>query len=86
WPRAETRAVLQPYNAAILALTAVYLGLRGAYDWRVLQATGIALVISITAAQLGLFVFRRMNDVQFRWLLIVLMFCSGIGLLLRELL
>ncbi|MCG6904405.1 MAG: sulfite exporter TauE/SafE family protein, partial [Rhodobacter sp.] len=47
WPRAETRAVLQPYNAAILALTAVYLGLRGAYDWRVLQATGIALVISI---------------------------------------
>lgn len=85
WPRQETRAVLQPFNVAILALSTVTLALRGAYDIATLQALAIALAVSVTAAQFGIATFKRMNDTQFRWLLIVLMFLSGAALLAREL-
>ena len=84
WPRQETRAVLQPFNVAVLGLTAAYLALRGAYDTATLQSLGIALGVAVVMAQLGIATFKRMNDSQFRWLLIVLMLLSGSALMLRE--
>jgi len=85
WPRRELRAVLQPYNTLVLALSAVTLAVNGVYTAQVLKDLAIVLVVAIVAAQIGMAVFRRMNDVQFRWLLIVLMFVSGAVLMLREL-
>lgn len=85
WPRHETRAVLQPFNVAVLALSAAVLAWRGAYDAATLQSLALALVVAVAMAQLGIATFRRMNDTQFRWLLIVLMFLSGAALMLREL-
>ena len=85
WPRHETRAVLQPFNVAVLALSAAALAWRGAYDAATLQSLAIALVVAVGSAQFGIATFRRMSDTQFRWLLIVLMFLSGAALMLREL-
>jgi len=85
WPRAEVRAVLQPYNVAVLAISAAALALRGVYTVELLRDLGLALVVAVAAAQAGLITFRRMSDIQFRWLLIGLMFLSGAVLLLREL-
>lgn len=85
WPRQETRAVLQPFNVAVLALTGVTLAWRGAYDAATLQRLAVALVVAVGMAQLGIATFKRINDTQFRWLLIVLMFLSGTALMLREL-
>jgi len=85
WPRHETRAVLQPYNFAILLISALALALRGAYDSTTLLALVVAVPVSIIAAQVGIVVFRRLSDSAFRWLLIALMFASGLLLLLRTL-
>ena len=84
WPRHETRAVLQPYNFVILLITAILLAFNGAYTRDVLTALAIAIVIGTVAAQTGIYVFKQISDVQFRWLLIILMFLSGAGLMLRE--
>ncbi|WP_424929304.1 sulfite exporter TauE/SafE family protein [Amaricoccus tamworthensis] len=85
WTKRETRAVLQPFNLTILAVSAVILAFQGTYDAAMLQAILIALCVSVTAAQLGIFAFGRIGDVQFRWLLIILMFVSGAVLMSRTL-
>ena len=86
WTKERTRAVLQPYNVAVLALSALMLALSGAYDRTTLITMAIALPTTMVAAQIGIRTFRRLNDSQFRRLLIGLMFLSGIVLLIRELL
>jgi len=86
WPKADTRAVLQPFNVAILGLTALILAGRGAYTPETLIRLAIALPLSFLAAQVGIAVFHRVSDDQFRRLLILMTFLSGAVLLARELL
>ena len=83
WPRHETRAVLQPFNVVILMISASLLALRGAYTAEVLPALGLAVLVSVLSGQVGIFVFKRLSDDQFRWLVILLMLASGLMLLLR---
>ena len=84
WPKGETRAVLQPFNVVVLALTALLFLLNGLYTSETLVLMAIALPVTMIGAQLGLSVFRRLGDDQFRVLLIGLMFASGAILGLRE--
>lgn len=84
WPKGETRAVLQPFNVVVLALTAVLFLMNGLYTSETLVLMAIALPVTMIGAQLGLSVFRRLGDEQFRVLLIGLMFASGAILGLRE--
>ena len=86
WTKQETRAVLQPYNVAVLLLTALLLAAKGAYTSDVLLGIAVALPVSLSFFQLGLRVFRRLPDATFRRLLIGLSFVSGAVLLMRELL
>ena len=86
WPKSRTRAVLQPYNFVILGLTLTVLALKGAYTWQVLKLIVIVLPVALVSAQIGITIFKRLNDTQFRRLLIWMMFLSGLGLALRELL
>ncbi|MFP7675242.1 sulfite exporter TauE/SafE family protein [Marivita sp. S0852] len=85
WPKAETRAVLQPFNVAVLGTTALMLWSRGAYDRDTVTAFLIALPASLLAAQVGLMVFRRISDTMFRRLLIGLSLLLGLGILIRVL-
>ena len=85
WPKAETRAVLQPFNVAILSATTAMLWWRGAYDSTTLTAFLIALPVSLVSAQIGLFAFRRVSDNLFRRLLIGLSLLLGVGLLIDAL-
>jgi len=86
WPRHETRAVLQPFNMTIQGLSALVMAYKGVYG-----QPGVALDVVVCAgtalvsAQLGFFVFRRINDTQFRWVIIGLMLISGTVLMLRKL-
>ena len=84
WPRHETRAVLQPFNVGVLSVSAILLLVRGVYTAPVLAALVIAVPTAILGSQLGLLAFRKISDSSFRWLLIALMFVSGIVLLIRE--
>lgn len=84
-PKAQTRATLQSYNFVLLSITVILLALHGAYNKTTLSALLIALPVGLIAAQLGINVFRRVSDNQFRRLLILLCLLCGVGLLLRQL-
>ncbi|MEL7011781.1 MAG: sulfite exporter TauE/SafE family protein [Pseudomonadota bacterium] len=84
WTKAETRAVLQPFNVAILSTTVSLLFLRGAYDEKALTALLITVPAGLLAAQCGLYVFGRMSNAGFRRLLILLNLAMGIGILASE--
>lgn len=85
WPKAKTRAVLQPFNVAVLGLTMITFAIKGAYTWEVVNLIAIALPATLIFAQIGITIFKRLNDDQFRRLIIALMFVSGLILMLREL-
>lgn len=85
WPKAETRAVLQPFNVTVLALTAAALAVKEAYTRETLIYLALALPLSIIAAQIGIAIFKRLPDAAFRRLLIAMTFISGAVLLAREL-
>ena len=84
WSKAETRAVLQPYNVTVLALTLITLALHGQYTVETLWLILIALPATLIGAQCGIFVYRRLSDAGFRRLLIVMLFLSGLLILMRE--
>jgi uncharacterized protein len=86
WPKSETRAVLQPYNVVVLGGTALLLAARGVYTRETLVLVAIALPVTMITAQIGITVFKRLSDHQFRRLIIGLMFASGLILLAREVL
>ncbi|MCV3273057.1 sulfite exporter TauE/SafE family protein [Roseobacter sinensis] len=86
WPRYETRAVLQPFNVTVLGLTAAMLAWNGAYHAQTLLHICVALPTALVAAQVGIAVFKRLDDAVFRRLLIAVCFLSGTVLLLREVL
>ena len=84
WPKAETRAVLQPFNVCVLGLSAGLLAFRGAYTSQTLWYALIALPTAVVCAQVGLWLFRRLPDAAFQRLLIALCFLSGLILMARE--
>ncbi len=84
WPKAETRAVLQPFNVAVLSTTVTLLFLRGAYDATALRALLVTVPCGLIAAQIGIFVFGKLSDDMFRRLLIGLTLIMGVGLLVSE--
>ncbi|SHM04311.1 hypothetical protein SAMN05444389_10394 [Paracoccus solventivorans] len=86
WPKGETRAVLQPYNVGILGVAVLLFALQGIYDRETLLLVGLALPGTLIGAQFGIALFHRLSDAQFRRLLILVMFGSGLALALRELL
>jgi uncharacterized membrane protein YfcA len=84
WTKIEQRAVLQPFNVAVLALTMTVLALKGTYTPHVLLLVVIAVPVAMIAAQIGIAIYRRLTDEQFRRLIIGLMFVSGVLLFARE--
>lgn len=81
WPKAKTRAILQPFNTVVLGVAAILLAIKGAYDASVLLALALATPVALASAQAGIMVFKRINDADFRRLLIFLMLASGVVLL-----
>lgn len=81
WPKAEIRAVLQPFNVTILLLTSCLFWWQGVYDQQTLILLLISLPINIVSAQFGIMVFKQLQDMHFRRVLISLMFVSGLATL-----
>lgn len=86
WTKDATRAVLQPFTVAVLAITAGMLWLQGAYTSQTLIYLAVTIPVTLLAAQIGIAVFRRLPDDLFRRLLIGMCFLSGFILMMRELL
>lgn len=83
WPKAETRAVLQPFNVAILLCTVSLLFFRGAYDATAIRSLLLVVPVGLIASQIGIFVFKKISDDMFRRLLIGLTFFLGMGILIQ---
>lgn len=84
WTKSETRAVLQPFNVAILSTTICLLFLKGAYTSTAISALLITIPCGLIAAQVGIMVFRRLSDIGFRRLLIILTLLMGLGVMASE--
>jgi uncharacterized membrane protein YfcA len=82
WPKVEQRGVYQPYIVVMqaLGLAALYAG--GAID----RATVPVMVLTLPAILVGTFaglrLYARVNDRQFRLIVLLLLFASGTALLL----
>jgi len=85
WTKSQTRAVLQPFNVAILTTTTGLLWAQGAIGQTALNALIITVPVGLIAAQLGIWVFGKITDLTFRRLLIFLNLLMGIGILISEL-
>ena len=85
WTKSETRAVLQPFNVAILSTTVVVLAFKGAFDATAQTALLVTVPLGLIAAQIGIAVFRRLSDAGFRRLLILLTLVMGLGIMASEL-
>jgi uncharacterized membrane protein YfcA len=85
WPKAEVRAVMQPFNLVILSTTVVLLAFGGVFTRDTWLALSVALPAGLIAAQIGITLFKRVNDDQFRRTLIILCLALGVGILIREL-
>ncbi|MFD2651600.1 sulfite exporter TauE/SafE family protein [Brucella rhizosphaerae] len=85
WSKSETRAVLQPFNFLVLLITALVYAFQGYYSSQTLIFIAVAFPATLISSQIGIAVFRRLTDHQFRWMLIWLLFLSGALLMLREL-
>ena len=84
WPKAKTRAVLQPFNVALLITTVVLLAFKGAFDATALRALAITVPVGLIAAQVGIAVFKRLSNDMFRRALIGLTLLMGLGILASE--
>lgn len=86
WPKAETRAVLQPYNVLILSTTITLLFLKGSVDSTITKPLFVTIPSGIIATQIGIYVFRRLSDDMFRRVLIIMTLLMGLGILASEVL
>ena len=62
------------------------LALKGAYTHETLIYLAMAIPAALLAAQIGITVFKRLSDMAFRRLLILMTFVSGLVLMLRAVL
>ncbi len=85
WPKEQIRAVTQPFNVLVLIFAAILFAFQGVYDSDALERIAISFPVTMLFAILGMFIFRRLKDEQFRRLLIALMFLAGLILAAREL-
>jgi len=81
WKKQLTRAVIQPFNVAILFTTVVVSAMNGALTLTTVLAFAIAFPAAMVSVQIGIYAFRQVNDDQFRRTLIILCLAMGLGVL-----
>ncbi|HTE35368.1 MAG TPA: sulfite exporter TauE/SafE family protein [Reyranella sp.] len=85
WTALAQRGVNQPYNMSVLALSLVSAAVAGFLDRTFLIWAAICLPVTLIGAQIGLRLYGRINDAQFRRLVIVLLGLSGLTLIASSL-
>ena len=81
WSMQEQRGVNQPFNMSILAFSVVTAAIAGFLDRTFFVWAAIVLPVTITGAHVGLRLYRRINDTQFRRIILILHGLSGLTLI-----
>jgi len=84
WPKDQQRAVFQPVGVATFAMSAIWLGGQGLLtrDMIVLFILGLPVLLAGTWA--GLKLYGRLEEAQFRNLVLVLLLTSGVALIAQS--
>jgi uncharacterized membrane protein YfcA len=85
WNMLAQRGVNQPYNMSVLALSLMSAAVAGFLDRAFFIWAAISLPVTLIGAQIGLRLYGRINDMQFRRLVIVLLGLSGVTLIASSL-
>jgi len=81
----EQRGVNQPYNMSVLFLALVSAGVAGFLDRTFFVWAAITLPSTLIGARVGLMLYRRVNDAQFRRIILALLMLSGLTLIVSSL-
>ncbi|HEX6980696.1 MAG TPA: sulfite exporter TauE/SafE family protein [Alphaproteobacteria bacterium] len=81
WPKQIQRGVYQPYIFVMQLLALVWLGGFGTIGMRTVAQFLICLPALVIGTWLGLKLYARVDDAQFRRIVLLLLLGSGIGLL-----
>jgi uncharacterized membrane protein YfcA len=83
WPKDQQRAVFQPVGVATFAMSALWLGGQGAISRDVLWLFVLGLPVLLAGTWTGLKLYGKLNEAQFRTVVLVLLLVSGVVLLFR---
>ncbi|HSH99355.1 MAG TPA: sulfite exporter TauE/SafE family protein [Reyranella sp.] len=81
WNMLAQRGVNQPFNMSVLAFSVVTAGIAGFLDRTFFLWAAITLPVTLIGAHAGLRLFRRVNDTEFRRIILVLLGLSGATLI-----
>ena len=85
WTMLAQRGVNQPYNMSVLALSLLSAAIANFLDRTFFIWAAISLPVTLIGAHVGLRLYGRINDAQFRRLVIVLLGLSGLTLIASSL-
>ena len=81
----EQRGVNQPYNMSILLLALVSAGIAGFLDRTFFIWAAITVPTTLIGARIGLALYRKVDDAQFRRIVLALLTVSGMTLIVSSL-
>jgi len=81
----EQRGVNQPFNMSVLFLAVVSAGIAGFLDRRFFVWAAITVPTTLIGARIGLVLYGRVNDMQFRRIVLTLLSLSGVTLIATSL-
>ena len=82
WPKDRQRTTYQVFNTAMHTLTLTFYGFAGRLDGSLVRPLLAALPALALGTAVGFLCYRRVNDVQFRRIVLCLLALSGVTLLL----
>lgn len=81
WPKDQQRAVFQPVAVAIFAMSAFWLGFKGAVPADTIRLFLFGLPVLLAGTWLGMKLYGRLDEATFRKVVLVLLLASGVVLL-----
>jgi hypothetical protein len=85
WNKHEQRAVNQPFNMSVLTLAVISAGVAGFLDRTFFIWAAICVPCTLLGARIGLALYGRVNDLQFRRIVLGLLGLSGVTLIVSAL-
>jgi uncharacterized membrane protein YfcA len=83
WPKDQQRAVFQPVAVAIFAMSALWLGVKGAVSVDTIRLFLFGLPALLAGTWLGMKLYGRLDEAAFRKVVLVLLLASGVALMFR---